>query len=122
MRFVNDIDFGLQVYRSKFCLIQQRPHLVHARIGSSVHFYDIDTVLCAQPARFALSAGFAVFRIKAVDGLGEDPCSACLAYSSRTAEKIGMRNTPAADLISEYTRNMLLPYHFRKAAGSVFSV
>ena len=104
-------------------LIYQGLDVVDAVVRSGIELMDtVGTALGEGKTGFAFSARLHIgSRIGTVYGLGENTCSACLAYASRSAEQISMGKLAAHDGILEGPGYVFLSDKRFKAVRSVFS-
>ena len=94
----------------KHGLLAQLADVIHAVIGRGVDLDNVHdaAVLDAEAGR-ALPAGVAVFRVLAVERLGEDLGAGRLARAARSDEKIRVRGPARGYLIFKRFRYVLLP-------------
>ena len=103
------------------CLLHQRLYLLHAIVGSSIELkHIIRALLLKCLATLAFVAGIPVGGgMFAVDGFGKNAGAGGLSYTSRAAEKIGMRQFPAFHGVFQRGGQRRLSHHGIKRHGTV---
>ena len=90
-------------------------------VGGGVDLDHVHVRLVGDgPAGFALAARFAVLRVLAVQGFGENARRGGLSDAARPDEKVGMSDTTGTHGVLERARDVLLPDHVGEPLGTPF--
>ena len=121
--FIDDVDLVARLVGSEVNFFPQLADFIDTAVAGGIHLDDIQgAALIDGTAHLAFIAGLALYRLQAVDRLGQDAPGAGLAGASGTAEEIGMGDVPAVDGIAQCLGNMLLTDYFRKGLGTPFAI
>ena len=109
--------------RRNLHLVDEFADIVDGVVGCGVELKDVErTVLVECAAGVALVAGVALGgRVLAVDRFGENTRAGGLAYTTATAEEVGMGQAVGSDGVAERGREGLLADHAREGGRSVFT-
>ena len=123
VHLVDDIDPVFADSRGKVCLVPQIADIVDAVVGRRVHFGDVEyrTILDSFADR-ALQAGVPVYRVQAVDCLGEDFGTGGFTGSSRTGKQVSVGGFARADLILQNRGDVFLRNDIGKELRPPFAV
>jgi len=123
VHLVDDEHAAAQLERRVLRVFDEVAHVVDAVVARGVDFGDVGGAFrCCDQARFALAAGFAVFRREAVDCARKDACRCGLARAARAAKQIGVRRTIRRHLVFQSCGDVLLPDDVRKADRAILTV
>jgi len=121
--FIDDIDFFAACRGKGPDRFLQRPDFLDAPVRSGIDFINVQrgpaVDFFAAPA---FIAGVRPLGIQAVHRFGQDFGHTGLAGTPGTGEKVGVSQPVLLDGPLERNGNMFLPHHFRKSAGTPFSV
>ena len=102
-------------------LLCQAADIVNGVIRSSVKFVYAETAPFAEAAAgFALPARFAVRRVEAVYGFGENTRAGGFTYAARPTEEVSVRQLAARYSILQCRSDMRLPDHRLECYRAVF--
>ena len=123
MDLVHDVDPLFYVGRGVDGLVPQGPDLVHAVVGGGVQLQNIQKAAAFQSQTAgALTAGVTVYRVLAVDSLGQNFGAGGLAGTSCAGEQIGMGGTALCHLLFQGFGDVLLTDDVGKHLGPPFAV
>ena len=123
VHLVDDIHPLFQHGRRIHRLLAQGADAVHAAVAGGIQLGNIQKPpLINAAAGLTAIAGSAVLRIKAVDGLGQNPGAGGFAGAAGAGEKIGMARSPLRHLTLESFGDMGLTHHLRKGGRPPFAV
>lgn len=120
---VDDEHLVLSHLRRDAYLLNEVADIVHRVVAGSIQLMDaVRTSLVEGAARLTLVAGLAIgVKVLAVDRLGKDAGTCCLAYATRAAEQISMRQLVIPDRILQGGGQTFLTYHRVESHRTVFS-
>ena len=121
MHLIDDIHALFHFDRHKRHFFAQIADIVHAVVGSGVHFDDVIRAV-ERPARPAHATRVAVLRIFAIDSLRQNFGTGGFARAARAAEKIRVRNRAVHHFAAQNLGNMLLSDDIRKHVRPPFAV
>ena len=109
---VDNVDLILSAHRTGQHILRQFTHGFSVVAAGGVDFYNIKrTLLSHGTAVFALAAGFAVYRSKAIKSFGKNTRQSGFTDPAGTNKKISVPGTVLSDSVTQSTHNMLLPHH-----------
>ena len=123
MYLVYYIDSVSPYLRRYHHLFYELAYVVYRVVGGGVHFEYVERpVLVETYAALALITGFALFGdVGAVYSLGKNTGTGGLAYTSGTAEEIGVSQMSGDDGVFQGCSQRILPYDRTKGRRTVFS-
>ena len=123
MNLVHNIDPVADLRGRIDGIVPQVPHVVHAVVGGGVDLQHVHTgaAVNAETGGAAV-AGVAVLGVQAVDRLGHDLGTACLAGAPGAGEEVGMAQASGLELGFEDPGDPLLAHHLVKGLGPVFPI
>ena len=100
----------------------QFPDLIHAIVGGTVDFLDVDRPAFGDfDAERVVGIKIGLRAAGAIQCLGEDPGGRCLAGTTRSDKEIGLGDTVVLNGIPQRTDHMVLAEDVVECPGSVFS-
>ena len=104
-------------------LVPQVPDIVHAVVGSGIHFHHVQDVAAVDAAADrTLTAGVAALGVEAVDGFGEDLGTGGFAGAADAGEQVRVAHTAGSHLIFQRGHDGALAHHVLEPLGPPFAV
>ena len=120
---VHDVYAVFYLGRGVDGLVPQGADVVHAVVGGGVQLQHIQetSVVNAQTGG-TLITGVTVYRMLAVDSLGQDLGAGGLTGTAGTGEEVGVAQPPLGHLTAQSLGDMLLSHHIGKGLGPPLAV
>ena len=123
MHLVNDKHFVASHLRRNLHLLNEFADVVNGIVGSSIQFVNVvGATFIEGYATFAMITRFsALTRCETVDSFSENACRSGLTHTSRTAEKIGVRQFSCSNRVFKCCGKRTLPHHTIEIGGTIFA-
>ena len=118
MHLVNQVYLVTPLGWSVLNIVENFTGVINPRSRGGINFNQINkTPFIHTLATAALTAGFGLLALLAVDRFCQDPGERGLAHATRTAEKEGMMHPVLLKRVTQGIDNMILAHHIGKTSG-----